>query len=212
MNKKPLIVVCICAVVLLVLGSLSNVIGYQSVKSTVNDSPLFQTRTQRAINHQQNILTSQYLGMGKGSLWQFPIRDNRIESIVKAIDYISKMDDRTFERFSKIYIQRVRQDTALNDINSNEIIQAFKLLRTKPEIILNYFILKNNQHIKLDGYTVGGIWPPGCLLYALIEWLMCVIALIYLIYTSIFNHTSLISCSTHTCPGNNLEDVKLWQF
>ena len=33
MDKKPLIVVSICAVVLLVLGSLSNVVGYQSVKS-----------------------------------------------------------------------------------------------------------------------------------------------------------------------------------
>ncbi len=33
MDKKPLIVVSLCAVVLLVLGSLSNVVGYQSVKS-----------------------------------------------------------------------------------------------------------------------------------------------------------------------------------
>jgi hypothetical protein len=42
MDKKPLIGVSICAVVLLVLGSLSNVVGYQSVKSTtVNESPLW---------------------------------------------------------------------------------------------------------------------------------------------------------------------------
>ena len=34
MDKKPLIVVSICAVVLLVLGSLSNVVGYQSVQSS----------------------------------------------------------------------------------------------------------------------------------------------------------------------------------
>ena len=73
MDKKPLIGVSICAVVLLVLGSLSNVVGYQSVKSTVNDSPLFQTRTQRATNQQQNIITSQYLGKGKGNLLHFPI-------------------------------------------------------------------------------------------------------------------------------------------
>ncbi len=40
MDKKPLIVVSICVVVLLVLGSLSNVVGYQSVKSTIQpDSP-----------------------------------------------------------------------------------------------------------------------------------------------------------------------------
>jgi len=33
-DKKPLIVVSICAVVLLVLGSLSNVVGYQTVQSS----------------------------------------------------------------------------------------------------------------------------------------------------------------------------------
>jgi len=34
MGKKPLIVVSLCAVVLLVLGSLSNVVGYQSVQTS----------------------------------------------------------------------------------------------------------------------------------------------------------------------------------
>jgi hypothetical protein len=34
MDKKPLIVVSICAVVLLVLGSLSNVVGYQAVQTS----------------------------------------------------------------------------------------------------------------------------------------------------------------------------------
>jgi len=33
-NKKPLIVVSIIAVVLLVLGSLSNVVGYQTVQTS----------------------------------------------------------------------------------------------------------------------------------------------------------------------------------
>lgn len=41
MDKKPLIVISLCAVVLLVFGSLTNVVGYQSVKSTIQlDSPL----------------------------------------------------------------------------------------------------------------------------------------------------------------------------
>ena len=34
MNKYPLIGVSICAVVLLILGSLSNVVGYQTVQSS----------------------------------------------------------------------------------------------------------------------------------------------------------------------------------
>ena len=52
MDKYPLIGVCICTVVLLILGSLSNVVGYQTVQSsnqkTINDvvdqkELLFQT-------------------------------------------------------------------------------------------------------------------------------------------------------------------------
>jgi len=67
MDKKPLIGVSICAVVLLVLGSLTNVVGYQPVKSTaLSDSPLFRIRTQRTIHQQRNMITSQYLGEGKG--------------------------------------------------------------------------------------------------------------------------------------------------
>jgi len=68
MDKKPLIGVCILAVVLLVLGSLSNVVGYQSIKSTTAfDSPLFKIKMQRAIHQQQTLITFQYLGKGFGN-------------------------------------------------------------------------------------------------------------------------------------------------
>ena len=70
MDKKPLIVVSICAVVLLVLGSLSNVVGYQSVQvskqNTINNEVnqrelLFQTIIDIANNKdiQRIILKSQ---------------------------------------------------------------------------------------------------------------------------------------------------------
>jgi len=53
-------------VVLLVLGSLSIVVGHQSVQSTtVSDSPLFRIKTQGAIHDQRNMITSRYLGDGK---------------------------------------------------------------------------------------------------------------------------------------------------
>jgi len=90
MGKKPLIGVSICAVVLLVLASLTNVIGYQSMKSsTVGDSPLFKIRTQRVNNQHQNITTFQYLGLEKGNCLQFPEKDNRIESLKKDIEFIN---------------------------------------------------------------------------------------------------------------------------
>ena len=187
--KKPLIGVCICAVVLLVLGSLTNVVGYQSVKSTtVNDSPLFQTRTQRATNQQQNIITSQYLGNGKVTLLQFLIRDNKAESLIMAIKFICNIDDNTFTQFTKLCVQKVRQDSSLRNINHNEIVQALYLLKTKPETIINSFINRNNQNItSSEYYTIYNLFPgctinnwfPGCIPLFILHILVEVISELY---------------------------------
>jgi hypothetical protein len=48
MDKKPLIVVSLCAVVLLVLGSLCNVVGYQTVQSS-NQSVINERTNQREL-------------------------------------------------------------------------------------------------------------------------------------------------------------------
>ncbi|PNX52277.1 MAG: hypothetical protein BV458_10375, partial [Thermoplasmata archaeon M9B2D] len=129
--------ISVVTVVIVVFGSLANVVGYQSVKSTINDSPLFNVRTQRATNQQQKILTSQYLGMGKENLLQFPIRDSRTEQLSKTIDIISNMDDTTFARFTELCIQKARQDDTLHDLSRNQIVQAFLILKTKPEFVVN---------------------------------------------------------------------------
>jgi hypothetical protein len=192
MDKKTLIGVSICAVVLLVLGSLSNVVGYQSVKSTVNDSPLFQTRTRRATNQQQNTLTSQYLGMGKGNLLQFPTRDNKTESLKKAIELISKMDDKTFERFTELCIQRAKQDKILSDTNSNEIVQTLYMLRTKQEAIKNSLFSRDNYSKASTSFgwrVTLCFWLPGCLIfeYSVFILNMILVLILFLWPTSAYN-------------------------
>jgi len=190
MDKKPLIVVSLCAVVLLVLGSLSNVVGYQSVKSTVNDSPLFQTRTQRATNQQQNTLTSQYLGMGKRTLLQFPFRDNTTESLKKAIDIISQIDDKTFDQFIESCIQKVRQDNTFSKTN-NEITQMLQLLRKQSKTIIFSVTYKNNQEWlpTYDYYSVCVAFP-GC-------WIILIVLAI--IFAPLLIIMSLL---TINCSGN----------
>jgi hypothetical protein len=141
MDKKPLIVVSICAVVLLVLGSLSNVVGYQSVKTSVNDSPLFQTRTQRATNQQQNSITSQYLGLGKENFLQIPLKDTKNELLKKVTKIVSKMDDKTFSRFVELLIQRIKNDENLSSTNINEIIQLLQQIRLQAEIVSSIVVL-----------------------------------------------------------------------
>ncbi len=181
LDKKPLIGVSILVVVLLVLGSLSNVVGYQSVKSTINNSPLFTTRIQKATNHQQNIITSQYLGIGNGYLLQFPTRDNNPESLKKTIEIISKMDDKSFAQFTELCIQRVRQESiTLSDANSKEVVRTLSLLRTKPDRITLPFINRNNQNMTSSPlYTICG-WFPGCIPVMIFTCiLLIIIAIVY---------------------------------
>jgi hypothetical protein len=195
MDKKPLIGVSLCAVVLLVLGSLSNVVGYQSVKSTVNDSPLFQTRTQRATNQQQNSIISQYLGIGRETLLQFPFRDNRTEQLKKAINIISKMDDKTFQRFTELCIQKARQDDTLRDISRYQIAQALHLLKTKPEAIMNS-ITERDNHNMTSGYLSCDI-PIACLWFLLLWPIWSLIWFILVELPGVLFPTQVYSCRSH---------------
>jgi hypothetical protein len=180
MDKKPLIVVSILAVVLLVLGSLSNVVGYQSVKSTtVKDSPLFQTRTQRANNQQQNYLTSKYLGIGKENLLQFPARDNLVESLKNGIEYIYEMDEETVARFTQLCIQRIHQNPLFNNIDDEEIKLVLELIREGPTPVILY---AQNHTLNMPTTDICpltydcnipslDIWLPGCLIMGVILWI-----------------------------------------
>ena len=83
MDKKPLIGVSICAVVLLVLGSLSNVVGYQTVQSSnqsvikerINQKELlFQTIVDIANNKEiQRIILKSQMSRGIFPTSEFPV-------------------------------------------------------------------------------------------------------------------------------------------
>jgi hypothetical protein len=196
MSKYPLIGVSIITVILLVLGSLTNVVGYQSVKSTaVNDSPLFSVRTRRATNQQQNIVTSQYLGKGNGNVLYFPIRDNKIESLKRTIEIISQMDDKTFEKFTDLIIQRTMQDDTLKDINPNKIVQLLRQIRTQPKTITNMIMSRSNERLdptNFNCYTI--LWgPPICYIFIAI-----ILVLVMLIYGPILIVLRLLTMAN--CP------------
>jgi hypothetical protein len=150
MDKKSLIGISICAVILLVLGSLSNVIGYQSVKSTaVNESPLFRTRTQRAINQQQNILISQYLGKDKGINFFLPYKNNKSESLKTIINSIKKMDDVSLQELgyliTSVYNYKIKDFE--NRIDNKKILSSLNELRDTPIDII-YDIINDVQKSK----------------------------------------------------------------
>jgi hypothetical protein len=182
MKRKWLVVgASILAMVLLVLGSFSNVIGYQSVQSSgMNDSPLFTVQTQRATNQRQNSITSHYLG--KGNLWNIPMGNNRNEQLKKAIEFISKMNEKVFAQFTELCIQKAKRDTNLRDENTNKIIQTLHLLRKNPRIIINSFITRDTQNITSSNMNTICNWQPGCMIFGL-YFILVVILAISIVYT-----------------------------
>jgi len=180
MDKYPLIGVSICAVILLVLGSLTNVVGYQSVKSTaMSESPLFSVRTQRATNQQRNILTSQYLGKGKESKISIIYRDNRIESLQKIIERISKMSDAQLVELAGL----IGCNKMVNE-NRQQILRLLYQLKNNPGEIKKQLsiIPKDSSHITkgcppttFPMCTPSCQWFPGCALFWIWVFLMGVI-------------------------------------
>jgi len=166
MNKYPLIGVSICAVVLLILGSLSNVVGYQSVKSSaMNESPLFIIRTQRATSQQQNIITSRYLGKGNGNLLYFPLRNNKTELLKNIFESIKKMDDATFQRFLILIKQHLRETTSLNDTQLHEIDNGLTVIRKQASLRFLSPSVEPNTTMTWCGFTADHI---DCLFFFLL--------------------------------------------
>jgi hypothetical protein len=202
MNKYPLIGFSILAVVLLVLGSLSNVVGYQSIQSSgVNDSPLFSVRTQRATNQQQNIIMSQYLGKGQYSI-SFPVRDNRTLLIRKVVDKIREMDNESFDRLIYNIISQINHIRTFKDIDSREVIKELRLLR-ETKSIQNIIIDKDANNL-MSNYTYLYIffpticWFPGCVIVTVS---LCVIYAILDIIVLIFLYVSTIGTCSAICLG-----------
>jgi hypothetical protein len=68
MDKRPLIVVSLCAVVLLVLGSLSNVAGYQTVKLP-NQEKVYNKLDRDGLSSSPPLSFKQYRVFGTGDGW-----------------------------------------------------------------------------------------------------------------------------------------------
>jgi hypothetical protein len=171
MTRKYLVTgTSITIVVLIVLGLLSNVVGYQSVKSkTVNDSPLFQTRTQRATNQQQTSITSQYLGMNRGKPLQFPINDNQTQILKKAIELISNTDEKTYASLEKLFINSIRQIPAFHNTNIEVIKEILQSIRAQPQLIMNAQNHPSNIEPTYNDAPTICVWYPRCYLIVIAE-------------------------------------------
>jgi len=129
MNNKILAIGSIIACIIILLASLSPVVGYNTVHSSAIDSPLFAVRTKRAIDQESDSLTCEYVGKNIRNMIFLPRRSNQIEKLSRAIDAISKMND---ESFNNIVGRIVYQKEFIN-IETTEVIQTLQYMRANPD-------------------------------------------------------------------------------
>jgi len=222
MNKKILIS-SIASVAILILVSFTSVVGYNSIESSVKESPLFNIRSSRAIDVESKGLRREYVGKGEESILSFPQRDNKIKLIHNFIDNFQKMDDLTFNRFINLIINKLQYANEFKNVNINELIIYFNQLRNNPEFIdIDYGI--NNMKFTMEEPTdcwerecftycssLTICWFPGCipayilfLITAILLLLLSPLILYFLIFTGTLN--TVFCTSRFTCGGNVCED------
>lgn len=204
MNKKTLIG-SIIAITVLIGVSFSSVIGYRSVKSNVITSPLFNIRTNRAIDKQNVDLKYQYVGKDNDINLIIPDRNYNIERIQKSIGFIQSMNDETFNKFLNLVINRIQTNNEFKDVKIDDLILSLNRIRNNQElIILNSSNIKRDYSFRYD-FVPTICWFPGCASLALILlglyaiFAIGIIILYYIVIITIFLITSASDC-LHSFP------------
>jgi len=198
MNKKILIG-SIIAVVILTLVSFSSVVGYNSVKSDSKIvSPLF------SIRNNKGDVSSDYIGKGKAINILLPKRNSNINSMYRMIDFISKANDRNFDRFLDLVSSRLSNEEDFTNKEIDEIVEQCRYIREYPDEVKSVVI---NDNIRNDYRAVEITFIDSfplfcftiCAIIAIMSILWTIIALSFIIIiVFVFFHTTQL---TPACGG-----------
>ena len=178
--KKKILIGSIIAVVILVLVSFTSVVGYNSVKSDSKiASPLFGIRTNRAINKEQNAVTSHYIGKGKAINILLHKRNDKAEWVENFANLVKRMDEKSLDIVADIYINELESNENIDHIDSNYIRDAIYFISKNPEISKS-FLLQEKEKSDSNDYTYGNPTRIGCIFSLIIE------AFIYMILGILF--------------------------
>ncbi len=188
MNKKILIG-SIIAVVILVLVSLTGVVGFQTTSSTIaRASPLFSVRSSRAIDEESKDIACDYVGKGEAVSFPLPILNSRNKLFQKGLDIIKGMDEKSFNIFVEMARNRLHNDKEIENID--EIVMALHQLRTNPEKV------KHDSIYMIEGYTFGN-WVPFCGVFTMF---LALIGIFIVIYRALLNTSGgHYPCETMEC-------------
>jgi hypothetical protein len=200
MDKRILTLGCICAVAILLCVSFTSVVGYSSNISNSIESPLYNLRTNRAIENSEDITTCDYVGKGKGLTIPIGENDNLGALKQQLLDKLGEMNEKEIKSLRNSIIRLLNQKGLNKEINNiKQLTPAVDITKD------NHFICDIYQGI-LALVTLIILSPLLLLTVLLIS--PFVIAYIGLYITSEFDchpPTSLFDCPTESeisigCP------------
>ncbi|MFW6148718.1 MAG: hypothetical protein ACOC6D_02530 [Atribacterota bacterium] len=194
--KKKILIGSIIVVAVLIGVSFTTVVGYRSIQSDVKASPLFNIRTNRAIDEESKDLTCDYVGKGKECTISIPKRDKQMALLQKIMDAIGKMDDETINRYKNLVVKQIydNKDNIGKDLTQEELQQLYRLkyaLNYTPNILGTTHSVVDACCPTLDGGPYCDSW-----LYLLLFLLLISIPFIMLILLDILcSITKLLTCT-----------------
>ncbi|MHA2040096.1 MAG: hypothetical protein ACW98X_27125 [Promethearchaeota archaeon] len=154
--EKKILLGSIFAVVILIFLSFTNVVGYQNDKTSFTEkSPLFSVRTNKAIEQENNLGSSDYIGKGKDTGLSFPTRNKNPISINEIISWIANLDKKSFMNFKTLLISRLNNENKLSDSQMQKILNTLSQIRKKPRLMMNFF--GNNNYYNDENSNAGTV-------------------------------------------------------
>jgi hypothetical protein len=166
MKKKRILLGSILAVAILIFLSFTNVVGYRTDNSnSVDISPLFDTRTNRAIEQDKSLYSNDYIGKGEEIKIYFPKKDNEKELLCKYIELINQMDKKAFNNLKTVVVSQVNKDEELREIGIHNVLLAINLMRIYPDEVKKQILNEGeNAPREYTRYYSFCEWFPGCFL------------------------------------------------
>ncbi|UCF12733.1 MAG: hypothetical protein JSW06_00350 [Thermoplasmatales archaeon] len=211
MNKKTLIVSTLAAV-LIVLASLSSVIGTNIVKSDAKKSiasPLFAVRTQRSLDLEEaKKISANYLGKGKQLSILLPKKSMAqvwIDKAIKIFDRNPVLIDKLLERLDKTpYIAKMLNK---HDVTKQDIKNYIRIIKNNPSTLT-----KEIENIQMKISIENNIPQPqnletdnlGCVIIPIV---LAPVAVIITLLMLLFTLRVLTCLNVNECGDEILQGI-----
>jgi hypothetical protein len=164
--SKKILIGSIIAICILIGVSFTSVVGYNSVESDVKASPLFNIRTNRAIDEESGDLRCEYVGRGEEINLLIPNRDDNRELLQEIFNRISKMNDKELNMLKS----KINQLRIIEGVNTDN-----------PEIIKPHLIQNEDKKTFEEWCTLGICFTFGYKLFSCLYVFLTLIIMIPLL-------------------------------